>query len=405
MVSLAPVDVTEIGKASVQARLSELPALSGKRVAVVGGGPAGISVAWQLRRKGHEAVVYDMSEALGGKIASVIPDSRIPKDVVSAELDRIRQVIPHVHLQQSISRDEFDRLRDDFDFVVVATGATKSMVLPIPGGEKMIPAFDFLVKAKTGELKPGKRVVIVGAGNVGCDAATEAHRLGADDITLIDIQEPASFGKERAAAEAAGAKFRWPVFSEAIVPEGVRLKSGETLPADTVIVAIGDKPELGYLSEDISTERGYIVVNEFYQTSVPKVFAIGDAVIPGLLTDAIGSGRKTAQAICEMIDGRRPVVDPREMIDVQRVSTEYFDPRVTAFDDLGHCGSQCASCGSCRDCGICVTSCPESAISKFEKENNEFEYVVDESRCIGCGFCAGACPCGVWNLVENEPIE
>jgi NADPH-dependent glutamate synthase beta subunit-like oxidoreductase/NAD-dependent dihydropyrimidine dehydrogenase PreA subunit len=346
-----------------------------------------------------------VSEELGGKIASVIPESRIPKAVVSAELERIRQVIPHVHLQQNITRDEFDRLRDDFDFMVIATGATKPLSLPIPGAERMIPAFDFLLKAKGGGIKPGKRLVIIGAGNVGCDAATEAHRLGGKDITLIDIQEPASFGAERKAAEAIGAKFMWPVFTEAITPEGVKLKGGEMLPADTVIISIGDKPDLSYISEDIATERGHIVVNEFYQTSVPKVFAIGDAVKPGLLTDAIGSGRKTAQAIVEMIEDRRPVVDTKEMIDIQRVSTEYFDPRVTAFDDLDHCGSQCSSCGSCRDCGICIVTCPESAIHKLEKENDEFEYVVDEDRCIGCGFCAGACPCGVWNLIENDPIE
>jgi NADPH-dependent 2,4-dienoyl-CoA reductase/sulfur reductase-like enzyme/Pyruvate/2-oxoacid:ferredoxin oxidoreductase delta subunit len=268
-----------------------------------------------------------------------------------------------------------------------------------------VPAFDFLLKAKSGGIKPGKRVVIIGAGNVGCDAATEAHRLGAEDITLIDIQEPLSFGAERTAAEAIGAKFLWPVFTKAITPAGVTLKNGETLPADTVIISIGEKPDLDYISEDITTERGHIVVNEFYQTAVPKIFAIGDVVKSGLLTDAIGSGRKTAEAIIAMIAGRQPVADTVEMIDIQRVSTEYFDPRVTDFEDLDHCGSQCASCGSCRDCGICVATCPESAISKLEKEDNAFEYVVDENRCIGCGFCAGACPCGVWNLVENEPIE
>ncbi len=405
IVNLAPVDVTEIGRASIHATLPELPPVSGQRVAVVGGGPAGISVAWQLRRQGHEAIVYDMSEELGGKIASVIPESRIPREVVSAELERIRQVIPHVHLQQGISRDEFDRLRDDFDFVIIATGASKALTLPVPGAENMIPAFDFLVQAKRGGVNPGKRVVIIGAGNVGCDAATEAHRLGAEEITLIDIQEPASYGKEREAAESVGAKFLWPVFTQAVTPEGVKLKTGETLPADTVIISVGDKPDLDYISDDIATERGYIVVNEFYQTSIPKVFAIGDAVKPGLLTDAIGSGRTTARAIAEMIEGRRPVVESREMIDIQRISTEYFDPRVTAFDDLDQCGSQCASCGSCRDCGICIVTCPESAIHRLEKENNEFEYRVDEDRCIGCGFCAGACPCGVWNLIENEPIE
>ena len=80
----------------------------------------------------------------------------------------------------------------------------------------MITALDFLIQAKTGKAKPGEKVVIIGAGNVGCDVATEAYRFGAKDITLIDIQEPASFGKEREDPEDVGAKFRWPVFTKEI---------------------------------------------------------------------------------------------------------------------------------------------------------------------------------------------
>jgi ferredoxin len=71
---------------------------------------------------------------------------------------------------------------------------------------------------------------------------------------------------------------------------------------------------------------------------------------------------------------------------------------------MGHCGSQCASCGQCRDCGICVAMCPEAAISRQAKDGDAFEYVVAADRCIGCGFCAGACPCGIWNLIENTPL-
>jgi Fe-S-cluster-containing hydrogenase component 2 len=93
------------------------------------------------------------------------------------------------------------------------------------------------------------------------------------------------------------------------------------------------------------------------------------------------------------------------MIDKNRVTLEYFDPRITDFKNIEDCGSACASCGACRDCGTCVEICPESAISKVSKENDEFEYVVDETRCIGCGFCAGACPCGVWDLIENTPMD
>jgi ferredoxin len=250
----------------------------------------------------------------------------------------------------------------------------------------------------------GKRVVIIGAGNVGCDVATEAHRLGAEDISLIDIQEPLSFGKEREDAEKVGAKFRYPCFTKEITEEGVVLQDGELLPAETVFISIGDAPDLSFIPEDIATERGFVVVNEHFQTTDARVFAIGDMVKPGLLTDAIGAGRKAAAAITEMLEGRRPVSDTRQMIDKRRVSLEYFDPRILDYDDIDHCGSQCSSCGSCRDCGICVAVCPNSAISRAETPDGGYEYVVDAERCIGCGFCAGACPCGIWDLVENTPL-
>jgi Fe-S-cluster-containing hydrogenase component 2 len=98
-------------------------------------------------------------------------------------------------------------------------------------------------------------------------------------------------------------------------------------------------------------------------------------------------------------------VDPKAVIDINRVSLEYFDPRIVAYEDLDHCGSQCASCGQCRDCGICVAMCPESAIGRVENGDGGFEYAVDAKRCIGCGFCAGACPCGIWNMVANAPLD
>ena len=282
-------------------------------------------------------------------------------------------------------------------------------------------------------MKPGKRIVIIGAGNVGCDVATEAHRLGAEEITLIDVQKPAAFGKEREEAEAVGAVFQWPRFTREITKEGVVLDSGEVLAADTVIVSIGDMPDLDFLPESIDVDRGFVKVNDIFQTSDPLIFAVGDMVRPGLLTDAIGAGRKTATAICEIIDGHRLLVDSRvgesrfvqdnvdvstsehygvhanvwdnrDVIDKARVSLEYFDPRITELEDTDKCGSQCASCGSCRDCGICVSMCPQAAISREDKGGVNYEYVVNADKCIGCGFCAGVCPCGVWELVANDPI-
>ena len=324
--------------------------------------------------------------------------------MVGAELKRVQDVLPHVFLQQKLSPDDLEQIKADFDFVVIAVGAQKPRILPIPGKEKMIPALDFLRQSKLNQIKVGKKVVIIGAGNVGCDAATEAHRLGAKEITLVDIQEPLSFGKEREAAEAIGATFRWPCFSKAVTKKGLELTTGEVIPADTIIISVGDMPDLAFLPASVATERGFIKVNEYFQTTDPKIFAIGDAVKLGLLTDAIGAGRKAAQAIADILEGKRPRGDARKMLDPTRVKVEYFDPRLVKFDGVQECASQCSSCGSCRDCGICLTMCPQAAISK--KENGQdFELVVDPERCIGCGFCAGVCPCGIWNLMENDPLE
>lgn len=402
---MAPVDITLLGKASIDAGVPELPSLSGKKVAVIGGGPAGISVAWQLRLKGLEAVVFDSAKTLGGKIAASIPQSRIPKEVFEKEIERVGKVLSHVHLQQALSRKDTEQLIMDYDFVVIAAGAQKPRSLPIPGNERLVTALDFLEAAKQGKAAVGPKVVIIGAGNVGCDVATEAGRLGAKDITLLDVQEPASFGKERDAAEKIGAKFRWPVFTRAITEEGVQLDDGEVIPADSVFISIGDAPDVAFLPDDIALDRGFIKVDEHFQTSNPKVYAIGDIVRPGLLTDAIGAGRRTAEAIDAVASGKRPAADPKTIIDIHRVNLEYYDPRIVQYEDLDHCGSQCASCGQCRDCGICETMCPETAISRRELTKGAFEYVVDGESCIGCGFCAGACPCGIWNLVPNAPLE
>ena len=398
------VDVSLLGRSSLEAKTPELPELTGGRVAVIGGGPAGISVAWQLRQKGHEAVIFDRSEKLGGKITNLIPKSRLPEEVVHHELERVQEALPTVHLKQDLRQEDVEQMREDFDFVVLATGAQQPRMLPIPGKERLVSALEFLRQSQRDALEVGERVVIIGAGNVGCDVATEAYRLGARDITLIDIQEPASFGKERRDAEAAGASFRWPVFTKEVTEEGVVLTSGEVLPADTVVVSVGDMLEADFLPPSLKLDKGFVSVDENYQTTDPRIFAIGDAVKPGLITEAIGAGKRVSQVIDDIFKGKRPRGDKKAMIDRQRIKLEYFDPRYVSFEDIQACADQCASCGNCRDCGVCIAVCPQQAISRQEEAHSEFELVVDPERCIGCGFCVAACPCGIWELVENEPL-
>ncbi len=404
--SMAAIDVKQLGKASISAKTPEIQESSGKKIAVIGGGPSGISVAWQLSLAGHEATVYDSGETLGGKIAKVIPESRIPGDVLNAELDRINEVITHVKLSAELTKIDLNKIIDDNDYTVVATGAQKPRMLDIPGKEKMITGMDFLADAKKEQITVGKNVVIIGAGNSACDAATEAKRFGAEDIILIDVQEPAAFGEEKEAAEAAGAKFKWPCFTKEITEKGVVLEDGETLPADTVIISIGDMPDLDFLPESVDVVNGRIIVDNNGKTSDPKVFAIGDITGLGLITDVIGAGRRASETIIDMLKGEKKVRQTAEIIDPKRITLEYFNPRVSSFSDLEHCGNECASCGNCRDCGICVAVCPNVAITRKEILGSKipFEYVVDDEKCIGCGFCKSACPCGIWDLIKNTPI-
>ncbi len=235
--------------------------------------------------------------------------------------------------------------------------------------------------------------------------ATEAARLGAKDITLIDIQEPASFGRERQLAEAAGARFLWPRFAKALTDDGVELEDGEFLPAGTVIFAVGDRPDLSFVPDEIIRARGFLQVDDRFQSSDPRVFAVGDVVRPGLLTEAIGAGRIAADAIDGRIRGRKETTGRLQPMPAERVKMAYFEPWLPENADVTAWSRVCASCGSCRDCGLCEAICPQNAIFRLDKGSGAFEYRSRAERCIGCGFCAGVCPTGVWRLVENEPLE
>jgi len=401
---MSPIDVRLLGRAGETVKLPKPAKKSKKKIAVIGSGPGGISAAWQLTLQGHTATLFDTGAAIGGKMASVIPASRLPEKTLETELDRVKKLVSDIKLNQTIDDKAFIKIKYNYDFTIIAAGAKKPRSLPIPGIEKAVFANDFLADSKKDKVAPGKKVVIIGAGNVGCDVATEAYRLGAREITMIDVQKPAAFGKEREDAEAIGAAFRWPCFTKEITSKGLVLKDGERIEADTVVISIGDVPDLDFLDDSISVKNGFVSVDQFNRTSDPRVFAIGDIVGPGLITDAIGAGRKAAQSIDRIIAGKDlDHGDILPQVDKQRVNLEYYDPKRIA-DDLIGCGADCASCGNCRDCGICVAICPEGAIQRNEPDDETFEYTVDPDLCIGCGFCKGACPCGIWDLIPNTAL-
>ncbi|HDY71029.1 MAG TPA: 4Fe-4S ferredoxin, partial [Nitrospirae bacterium] len=294
-----PVDIKDLGRASLEAKAPKPKAKTGKRVAVVGGGPGGLSAAWQLALKGHEVDLYEAEDKLGGKLELCIPRERLPHEVLKKELDRFREIGVEVHLSSRINQEHFREIYKDHDVVIVACGAHKPRKMNVEGAENMVTAYDFLKGINTGGLSDLKdrKVVIIGAGNVGMDVAAQAFHCGAKEVTAVDIQKPAAFGKELEIAESLGTGILWPKFTERYSKEEGRIyfTDGSSLDADLVVVSIGDTPATDFLPPSVHTDKqGWIEADEAGHTSDPKIYAIGDATRLGLVTHAVGHGRKAA---------------------------------------------------------------------------------------------------------------
>lgn len=399
--------IGQLGLASQAAGFAKPQTQTGRRISVIGGGAAGLSAAWQLARRGHQVTVYEQDQRMGGKLEQVIPRSRLLPEILACELSRIEamgvQFCPGVRVDRAL----FDSLRETSDAVVIATGAHTPRVFPWPGHERIIKGLEFLKAVNRGEQPAvGKRVVVIGCGNSGMDAAVGAYQMGAEQVTCIDVQKPAAFAKEIAHVEALGGVLLWPVITKEITAEGLVAADGCLYPADTVIITVGETPDLSFLPPEISLERGCLKPAADYSVA-DGVFTAGDTIRPGRLVDAIGAANQAAMAIDAWLSGGQYAPPAQRVVPSARLHTAYFakcgaGELPAAADDY----NRCISCGSCRDCHMCEQSCPEKAISRTAGADGSFRYHSDEQRCIGCGICAGVCPCGIWTMTANaEPVE
>ena len=310
---------------------------TGKSVAVIGGGPGGLSMAYFLRQMGHAVTVIDAMPDMGGMLRYGIPEYRLAKALLARECDAIRDMGVTFVNNVKIGRDmTLDYLRENYDAVVVAVGAWTSVSLGCPGEELdgVIGGIDFLRKvALTQQQITGRNIAVVGGGNTAMDACRTAIRLGAANVYNIyrrTKNEMPAEAIEIEEAEEEGVVFRNLTNPEAIVGENgavtaIRLQlmelgepdaSGrrapvpiagktETVAVDTVIVAIGQTLDPSGLEVLTMTKRKTVAADEHtFCTNVPGVFAIGDATNKGadIAVSAIGEAGRAAQIVNQYLN-------------------------------------------------------------------------------------------------------
>jgi NADH-quinone oxidoreductase subunit F len=305
---------------------------TGKRVAVIGGGPAGLTAAYHLARMGHSPTVFEALPEAGGMLMWGIPAYRLPKEVLRKEIQAIEDLGVEIKTNVRVGKDiSFDDIKKDYDAVFIAPGADKSWKLEIPGEDLtgVIDSIQFLRDCQLGVCEAvGENVVVVGGGNAAIDAARTAVRLGAKNVTIAyrrlrDDMPADSYEIEEAEKE--GVKIRFLTLPIEIIGEKGRVKtlrcqllelgafdkSGRRspkpvedmiieLPVDSVISAISQETAVDFLSgSGIETKRGKISANKrTAETCKDGVFAGGDAVTgPSTVIEAIGVGMKAAQSI------------------------------------------------------------------------------------------------------------
>ncbi|MCG6988202.1 MAG: FAD-dependent oxidoreductase [Gemmatimonadetes bacterium] len=438
---------------------------NGKSVAIVGSGPAGLTAAWQLARKGYRVKILDSAPEPGGFLRQAIPVYRLPQEVVEQDIRNVTAL--GVEIVTDTRVDDLQALeREGYDAVLLATGTPKATSLGVPGEETtaVVSGLDFLRDVRFAEAPDleGKRVVIVGGGNVAMDAARSARRLGAVD-TLVAYRRgreemPAHVAEIEDAAKE-GVRFEFLVSPVTVVVDAsgnvtglrcTRMKLGEpdasgrrrpepipgsefVIKCDLVIPAIGLVPDTGPFDSHVavSRNRGIQVDPKTLQSEVPWLFAAGDVVSGASdITHAVGQGRRAAHMIdrwlnggeldgFEALDDRLAAIDKAKVLSRQKSYT-HRDPvkldvsHVPAPRDFAEiepvlteaeahfAAGGCLDCGVCSECGQCVATCPANAIDLSQHEQT-FEVDVG-AVVVSTGFklfAADAKPEYGWGKYPN----
>jgi dissimilatory sulfite reductase flavoprotein subunit len=417
-----------------------------ERIAIVGSGPAGMSCAYQLARRGYGVSVFEAFPKAGGMLRYGIPDYRLPQDVLDAELNRIVDMGVELKCNTIIGKDiPYESLQKEYKAIFVGIGAHKGLKLNVKGEDapNVFTGTEFLHRVNTGErIDVGNKVVVVGGGDTAIDAARVAWRLGAESTILYrrTRAEMPAINEEIEGALEEGVKIEFlaaplEIFKEGDKAVGMkcqRMQLGEPdasgrrrpvpiegdtfdLPFTTLIAAISQEPDFSG-AENLIEGRDWIKTDDKLKTKVEGIYAGGDNLELGIAVTAIYHGRMAAEAIHELITGEAMSNLPQqEIMRHQQMKMSYYEakPRTAAEQlpveerskkidaeitktlseaDAVAEAKRCLSCGICFECGSCWSFCQDNAIIKPVVKGHGYKFKME--FCNGCKKCAENCPCG-----------
>ncbi len=467
-----------------------------ENVAVVGGGPGGLMCAWALSKKGYKVTIFEASDRLGGALW-LIPQYRLPESVLRPTVDnlvRIAGIDVRLNARIGEGRLTIDRLRHDgYRAIFLAKGSPYPRILTFDG--KVVEGQDLpgvtyghtlLYEVSHGNINPGyfrgRKVVVVGGGNVAFDAARTARRLGGD-VTLMCLENDDKSTRDGIPADEDEIRGAWEEGVNIIYSRGVqkilssdgrltgvvcprcesvydergfnpKFDCSDTieLPADALIVTVGQQPDWGFLNrEGLLNEQGRLVVDPFTFQSLKKgyVFVGGDVRRIGFMAEAMREGLMAAESIerylrgLDMREGRKRDYSPFDipkrktyepepevswMTPEQRLHFQPYEKSLTLSEARAE-AKRCLACGPCLSCKACISMGFEKSLYAVEVDadrcsgcghcvftcnydsahlkfvNGKIVSTTDMFHCKSCGMCVAACPSQARKLVDDDTVE